>query len=162
MDNNERIRKLTSLIQVDIDAVHAYQQAIDKLAFQESIDNLDHETIRDQLSLYKQDHERHVKNLSECVKELGGQPPASAKDFKGFVIQGFTELASVTGVEGLLNAMKANEKLTNSTYDDAIGWDLSKEMIQVIRRNREDEVRHLRYIEQALEERIWEKGKEAA
>ncbi len=147
MTSNEVVKKVNSLIQLDIDAVHAYQQAI------EHIDVTD---VKNQLVQFKHDHENHVQNLSEVVRKLGGQPPEFSRDFKGFVIQGFTALRSVTGTEGALKAMKSNEELTNSSYDDALSWDVTTEVRNVIQKNRDDEKRHLRYIEQCIENCVWE------
>ena len=63
------------------------------------------------------------------------------------------------GTEGALKAMRGNEKVTNAIYDRALGWDLPPEVRTVIERNRDDERRHLSYIEGALNQRIWEKKK---
>lgn len=153
MDTQEMVKKINSLVQLDIDAIHAYQQAIEKI---------DVDSVKTQLKQFESDHQRHVSELSQVVRRLGGQPPEFQRDFKGFLIQGFTAMRSVTGTEGALKAMKTNENITNRNYDDALSWDLPNDVKDVIRRNREDERRHLQYIEQAISGRFWETGKRAA
>jgi hypothetical protein len=148
MDNKEIAKELSSLVQLDIDAVHAYQEAID---------NIDHVQIREQLARYREDHNQHVTALSAQIRKLGEIPPEFAPDFKGYIIQGFTSLRSATGTEGALKAMHTNEKLTNSKYKDAAGWpNLPVDLRQMIAMAREDERRHIEYIEHTLEHKSWE------
>lgn len=144
MENKEIVKKLSSLVQLDIDAVHAYKEAIDKA---------DNQQVREHLILYRQDHERHITDLSTEIRRLGGTPPEFSLDFKGYLIKGFTSLRSATGTKGALNAMHTNEKLTNKEYEAAQGWDLPPDLKQVIALAREDERRHLEYIERALQEK---------
>ncbi|MCM2322285.1 MAG: ferritin-like domain-containing protein [Oligoflexia bacterium] len=139
------IGQLNSLIQLDVDAIHAYDQAIEKI---------DVEPIRDELEGFKKDHHRHVEELTNAVRRMGGEPVKYERDL--------TALRSVTGTEGALRAMKSNEKLTNKTYRRALGWILPPEVYDVVRRNRDDEVRHLAYIERALRERFFEETGRAA
>lgn len=138
---------LISLVHLDIDAIHAYDQAIEKIEIQ---------SIKNQLRIFREDHFRHANELSAEVKKMGGTPPEFKKDFKGFVLQGFTALRSVTGTEGALHAMETNEKLTNATYEKALSWDLPQGVRSIVERNREDERRHLEFIRRAIENRAWE------
>jgi uncharacterized protein (TIGR02284 family) len=153
MESNEMIKKLSSLVQLDIDAIHAYDQALEKIDFP---------VIHKQLTRFKSDHQRHVESLSDAIRRFGGEPPTFSPDFKGFLIQGFTALRSISGTEGALKAMKTNEMLTNSTYDDALSWDFPSDVREIIVRNREDERQHLQYIERAIEDRTWDTKKEVA
>lgn len=144
MDTKDTARKLSSLVQLDIDAVHAYKEAIEK------VDDLQ---VREHLTLYRQDHERHISELSSEIRRLGGTQPEFSLDFKGYLIKGFTSLRSATGTQGALHAMHTNEKLTNKEYEAAKYWDLPPELKQIIALAREDERRHLEYIERALQEK---------
>lgn len=147
MEQKETIKKINSLIHLDIDAFHAYEQAMK---------NVTEEIIRDQLAEYRNDHHRHFRELSAVLQAMGGEPPDFSPDFKGFFLQGFTSLRSATGTEGALKAMETNEKLTNKTYEEASSWDLPLDAISLVRSNLDDEKLHLRYIQTALRDRIWE------
>jgi uncharacterized protein (TIGR02284 family) len=147
MEQQEIIKNLNSLIQLDIDAIHAYEQAMKNVAEMH---------IRDQLAEFRNDHHMHFRELSSVVQSMGGTPPEFSPDFKGFFIQGFTALRSATGTEGALKAMETNEKLTNKNYEEASSWDLPIATLSLVRSNFEDEKRHLSYIQTALKDRIWE------
>ncbi|MGB3225217.1 MAG: DUF2383 domain-containing protein [Desulforhopalus sp.] len=144
MDNKEIAKKLGSLAQLDIDAVHAYKEAIDKV---------EDPQVRANLVRYREDHERHIAELSAEIRRLGETPPDFSPDFKGFFIQGFTSLRSITGTEGALNAMHTNEKLTNKNYSEAGNWNLPTNIQSIINLAYEDEKRHLEYIEMELKKR---------
>lgn len=144
MDNREIAKKISSLAQLDIDAVHAYKEAIEK------VEDLQ---VRENLARYREDHERHISELSAEIRRLGETPPDFSPDFKGFLIQGFTSLRSMTGTQGALNAMHTNEKLTNKTYKEASSWNLPTDIQTIIDLAYKDERHHLEYIETKLNQK---------
>ena len=91
------------------------------------------------------------------LRDLGETPPDYSRDFKGFFISGFTSLRSSTGTAGAMKAMRSNEKLTNKKYSNAVEWDVDPAVKSIIRENLQDERRHLAYIEEAIDSKIWEK-----
>ncbi|MDF2530365.1 MAG: hypothetical protein K0Q57_1245 [Gammaproteobacteria bacterium] len=153
MKNQEIINKLTKLVQLDIDAAEAYKQALQKI---------DDMAIHTSLGQFRQDHFRHIDNLSAAIQELGGKIPDYKQDLKGYLIEGFTALRSVTGTEGALKAMQGNEKLTNRVYKEALQADMPAHILQLIQQNYADEQRHLKYIEQALETKPWANKRQPA
>jgi uncharacterized protein (TIGR02284 family) len=146
----ELVGKLKHLMQLDFDATRAYQQAIDR------IDPSD-EDIKAQLKIYQQDHEAHVQKLSKLIGDLGETPPKQSPDLKGFVLQGFTAIRSMSGTEGAIKAMESNEKMTNKEYSDAHMMDMPPEIKSLIDENYGDEQRHLHYIREVLSTHAWQK-----
>jgi hypothetical protein len=149
MDKIRMIQELGALAQLDIDAVHAYGQAIEKI---------DLPVIREHMMRCRDDHRRHANELSVVIRELGGEPPEFTPDLKGYLISGFTSLRSMAGTEGALKAMHTNERLTNKKYADACArdWSLSSAAGDLVMKNRKDERLHIEYIENALDNRAWE------
>lgn len=141
MTRDEILNQLEKLIQLDVDATHAYDQAIK---------NVDDPAIKEKLVLFQGDHRRHIDLLSAKVLELGGTPPELTSDFKGFFISGFTALRSLTGTKGALEAMETNEKLTTSKYQDAAKLVWPTEVSTLIQSNLADEQRHLSYVREAI------------
>ncbi len=141
------VEKLNSLIMLDVDAVHAYDQAI------EACEIL---TIKDTLTEFRNDHERHIHDLSEQVTRLGGKPEVH-RDLKGFVIEGFTALMS-QGDRSALMAMRGNEELTNRMYQAALEMeDMPSDARLVLERNYADEQRHMSWIKNQLQIHVWDK-----
>ena len=152
MTNQEIAEKLGSLAQLDVDAVHAYSQAIDEISIPD---------IREQLSAYRSDHDRHYMDLSAALRKIGAKPPEYSRSFKGFLIEGFTMVRSATGTEGALRAMEDNEQLTNRSYAEAATWDVPADIALLIRNNHRDEQVHLKYIQNALQNHVWEEKRQA-
>lgn len=144
--NEAVVEKMNDLIQLDLDAIRAYDQAIEACDVQE---------IRSKLTEFKNDHERHVEDLSACVKSYGGEPRTS-RDLKGFLIEGFTGIMS-RGDHSALVAMRGNEELTNRSYESALRGELPDDVRPIVERNREDERRHLEWIVDALDKKVWER-----
>jgi uncharacterized protein (TIGR02284 family) len=140
------IRHLNDLLALDLDAVEAYESAITRI---------DAVFLREKLREFQQDHQRHIRDLTECVMRFGGKP-RHRPDVKGFFIKGFTAVTSMTGDEGALNAMKGNEQLTTRTYKRALADSWPADVRELIEKNYADEVRHLAWIEQTLRTRAWE------
>jgi rubrerythrin len=141
MTRDEILNQLEKLIQLDVDATHAYDQAIK---------NVDDQAIKDKLLLFQGDHRRHIDLLSAKVLELGGTPPELTSDFKGFFISGFTALRSLTGTKGALEAMETNERLTTTKYQDASQLVWPTDVSSIIQSNLADEQRHLSFIREAI------------
>lgn len=149
MDNKEIIKELKSLCQLDIDAFFAYN---------ETLRHIDKADVKTQVEHFKADHERHIKNLSDQIRSLGEEPPEFSRDFKGFVLDAFTKIRSITGTEGALKALRSGENITNKRYANASKLEFPERIKDLVEKNFKDEQRHLHYIEQALSDRVWEKA----
>lgn len=139
---------LYALAQLDIDATHAYGKAIARIGLRD---------VQEDLLIFQREHEKHAILLSETILNLGGTPPAFTRDLKGVLMEVATALRSATGTEGALKAMRLNEIVTNRAYDVAMQRDLPAAIVEILQANREDERRHLKYIENAIARRVWER-----
>lgn len=138
MSDKDVIQTLNELIQLDFDATKIYDQALE---------HVDDPIVREDLELFRADHERHIVELTRAVEELGGEVEEVSRDIKGVLLEGMTKLRSATGTLGALRAMRMNEKLTNRSYDKAAGKELPAEAFDIVTRGLEDERRHLAAIE---------------
>jgi uncharacterized protein (TIGR02284 family) len=142
MNRDDILDNIEKLIHLDVDATHAYDQAIK---------NINEQAIKDKLIQFQADHRKHIDLLSAKVLELGGTPPELSSDFKGFIISGFTALRSLTGTKGALEAMETNERLTNTKYEEACKKDFPADILSIIQQNFADEQRHLAFVREALQ-----------
>jgi uncharacterized protein (TIGR02284 family) len=132
---------LNNLIALDFDAIEAYEAAINRL---------DNATYAEQLRQFKGDHERHARELSTIVRDLGETPTAHAS-MQSLLTQGKVVLGNITGDKGLLRAMKSNEDDTNTAYERAVARDdLTPRLQEVLQRNLADERRHRAWLEACL------------
>lgn len=147
IDSETLLKELQSLAQLDIDAIHAYTAAIDRI---------DLNDVKNKLMVFRKDHERHVTDLAPHIGQLGGVVPTRTPDFKGFILQGFTAIRSMISNESALKAMKTNEELTNKNYAKALELEFPQNIKEVIQRNRDDELHHLEFINHCINVRVWE------
>jgi len=147
MTKEEMIDHLSSLVKLDADAVRAYSQALEEI---------DIDTIKDRMTQFRDDHQRHVDEARGLIADLGGLAPAETKNISGFAVEGFTAVRSRGGAEAALQAMQTNENQSHKFYDAAIRWDLTSGPLALVKRNLQDEKMHLQYIQEALAERAWE------
>jgi uncharacterized protein (TIGR02284 family) len=152
LSNEKMSEELSELIRFDYDAIGAYTTAID---------DIKEAAVRDPLVRFREDHERHVVELSAIVRRLGGTPP-DKPDFKGFMRKTMTKVAGLGGTEGTLKAMKSNEEVLNKTYSHHLTFEWPADIRAVIERNYSDEKRHLTWVEQALQTRTWESSRTAS
>jgi hypothetical protein len=132
---------LERLARLDIDAVRAYGRAIDASGDAH---------VREQLVAFRDDHERHIGELSTAIARLGGEPPRRSPDAAGLLLEGFTATSGAAGTLGALWAMQMNELLTNATYRAAAALELPADVAPLIDRGVADERRHIDAINRAL------------
>lgn len=140
LPNETMVEELGELIRFDYDAIGAYTAAIDDVRESE---------IREVFVRFREDHERHVLDLSAIVRRLGGTPPTKP-DLRGFMRKTMTKVAGLGGTKGTLEAMKSNERVLSERYAYHRSFEWPSDIRQAIDRGQEDEKRHLTWIEQAL------------
>ena len=142
IDNREACEKLNDLIQLDHDAIEAYEAAIERL---------DSAEYRARMQEFCDDHRRHTSELGAQVRLLGGTPKQKG-DFMAMLTKGKVVIGNLAEDRGILMAMNANEKVTNETYEHVLEKLAGHADLEpLVRRNLEDERRHKAWIETALE-----------
>jgi uncharacterized protein (TIGR02284 family) len=133
---------LKDLIQLDHDAVDAYQAAIDRLQ---------NKDFRSALTGFRQDHQRHTEELGALLSAMGREPPKEG-DMKSLLAKGKVVLGGLMGDKAILQAMKTNEDDTNTAYERAVKHDeASADMRDVLSRGLADERRHRDWMVKAIE-----------
>lgn len=145
-ESDDEVETLTALSQLDAEAAVGYQVAIDECDVQD---------LRDTLEGFRADHLRHVQDLNECVRRLGGEPVDGVPDPDDSALVRFIEAVGPLGTRALLLAMIANEQLTNATYDTALEFVSEPEARKTVERNFDDEQRHIRTLTD-LRDRDWD------
>ena len=146
MNNKSLVEKLTHLMQLEIDARHTYDLALDKV---------DDVVIRERMAEFGKQHKAHIERLSKEIKILGGSPPDFSPDITGYLIEGVTALMSSMGAKGALQGVKLSEDLTTNRYQDALKWDVPDRIKDIIRSHFTDEKIHLDYIANNLKALRW-------
>lgn len=150
--SSEIVGGIGSLIQMDVDAVHAYRRALSKI---------DGGPLRAELEGFLRDHERHIDELSAVHRLMGGEPPRYERGHVRHVaeplqVEEFASLSGATDPESILKALKHGAKSMNKSYRKALGWVLPPDVYDIVRRNWDDEKRHLSFLERTLRTRSWE------
>lgn len=140
-DSKQIITDLNDLMEVDYDAIAAYQSAIERL------DNADYKA---KLTEFMGDHKRHIEELSKVVRDEGGTPPTEGDAMK-ILTKGKVVIAGLVGDETILKAMNANEKVTNTKYEDAVEAGYAEQIQSLLHKGLSDERRHKEWIETTLE-----------
>ncbi len=135
---------LKDLIELDFDAVEAYDAAVNR------IENQD---FKEKLSIFKADHEWHIQELSTILKTRNIQPPSGPSVGKQWLTKGKVVLANLIGDSVILRAMISNEIDTNTAYERiSLREDIWPEANDIIRRGLADERRHKKWLENTVSE----------
>lgn len=133
---------LESLLQLDYDAIEAYEAAINRM---------ENQSYKLKLQEFKKDHENHIKDTSPFLKKAGHKPP-TGPGVKSLLTQGKVVLANIIGEAGILKAMRSNEEETNLAYEQINGYpDLPVELKKTLQKGLADERKHKSWIEKELE-----------
>lgn len=146
MDTHDLVERLSSLVQMDVDAVDVYDEV------------LRHVTDPDVATAFQRfrgEHAFHVSALRQSVARLGGSAEEPRVDLMGKVAELVSGLRSRGGTRGALHAMDTAERYHNRRYREAAEWEIEDvEVRTFLRRFLDDEERHLAFIEAKLGERV--------
>lgn len=141
-DDSQKIAKhLNNVIELDYDAISAYQAAIDRL---------ENAQYKSKLEEFKQDHQRHVEALGKLV-QAHGEEPASSGDIKKVLTKGQVVIAGLAGDAAILEAMKLNEDQTNRMYEKEVEEAFPQDIHKALEQGLADERRHRSWINQTLD-----------
>jgi rubrerythrin len=139
---NDFTTAIKDLIELDYDAIAAYDAALSRL------DNEDYKSF---LTSFKEDHERHITELSSFLTHKGEEVP-TGPSAKSYLTQGKVILANLIGDETILRAMRSNEIDTNTAYGRINNYkEIPPEIREPLKRGLHDERRHLEWLEAALD-----------
>jgi len=130
------------LVELDYDAVEAYDAAINRL---------ENTSYKSKLREFRADHERHIKELSALLLQHNEKIPEGPSAVKQWLAKGKVVLANLVGDKTILTAMKSNEDDTNAAYEK---MNQHKEMWlearEVLQRGLADEQRHKEWLEDTI------------
>jgi|AntRauTorcE11897_2_1112592.scaffolds.fasta_scaffold17481_2 rubrerythrin len=138
-DNIEDL--VTALIKLEHAAGEAYDSAIERL---------DDVSLSSQVAELRQDHSRHMQDLSQIALALDVDiPDGSAKEM---LTQGKVVLADIMGDESILRAMGSNEEDTVTAYEKALQNNCcTAELKTICDQAHKDELRHRTWFKQMAE-----------
>ncbi len=130
-----------SLIELEYDALRAYQTSIEKIYNQD---------FKNKLIEFKNDHERHIKVLLELIGKHGEEAPKEA-DAKGWLTKGKVELGALISDKAILQAMNSNEIDTNTAYERmCLREDRWEDSAKLLESFLQDERRHKLWLEETI------------
>ena len=142
-DHTALVAELNDLLQLDHDAVNAYAIAI------ESIQDV---TWRESLVRYREDHQRHIADLTTHIRALGGTPIQLQHIPTGLFKAGVQAAAGAAGGDrAILLAFKSNEGQARDKYARAALAAHPTSTAVLLRRNADDEEQHYRWVSAVLE-----------
>jgi uncharacterized protein (TIGR02284 family) len=141
----EAIAAMNRMIRLDLDTIGAYESAATACSVP---------AVKVLLDELRHDHERHVIELGEQVRALGGAPETHA-GLKGLLLRGFARITS-RGDHSALMAVRAAEELCARLSVSAMRAELPVPARVVLERSHEDEKLHRARLDEALSNRLWE------
>jgi len=135
------IKAIQELIELDYDAIGAYESAIK---------NLTKQKYKEKLEDFKEDHQRHITELSAFLKRCKEKVPEGPDNTKKLLAKGKVEIASLFGDINILSAMLSNEEDTNTAYsrmNSRVDESNDAEIAQVIANGLADERKHKHWLQ---------------
>ncbi|MBF0300647.1 MAG: DUF2383 domain-containing protein [Oligoflexia bacterium] len=133
---------LKSLIELDYDAIEAYEEAIHRV---------DGQTYKEVLKEFTQDHKRHVHELSNLLLSKGVEVP-KGPSIKQLLTKGKVVIATLISDKLILTAMRSNEDDTNTAYERMNSrTDIWPEAQSLILSGLADERKHKSWINEQLQ-----------
>jgi hypothetical protein len=140
--NDEILKKLHSLAQLDRDAVAVYNDAIAQVK---------DEDVKTHFIEFRDEHQHHVSEIIANITPIGGIAPDLKVDAMGMVAEWVISFRSMMGEKGPLHAMHGAEMYHNSRYKEAVSWPVEDSSLMTLLQSfYAEEQRHLSYINEHL------------
>lgn len=137
------LQALNHLVQLDYDAVEAYDAAIERLK---------NSHWREVLKSFREDHKRHITIFTEYLRDLECAYP-QGPSLKSILTQGKVMIANLSGDKAILLAMRSNELDTNTAYKRMLEHPgLTDDLFKKVNDAYDDEKRHLSWLEKTIKE----------
>ena len=137
------INAIKDLIELDYDAVEAYEAAINKL---------ENEDYKERLSDFKWDHNKHIDELTSILARYGEEPPTGPSMVKQWLVKGKVFLGTLQGDKSILRAMLSNEEDTNVAYLRMTEReDKYADIVDILERGLADEQNHKKWLENTID-----------
>jgi rubrerythrin len=144
---SKKLSSLQELLHIDVDAVTLYDAALRMIR---------HPMLEQALMEFRSDHLRHIRELNDCIEQLGGERAGIEVNAEQCELHGFTPIEEGMPLEAVFMAMVDGEQITNQTYERILKEDWAPEIHSLIDRNFVDEQRHLLWMLKASRTRMWE------
>ncbi|OJH37961.1 hypothetical protein BON30_26485 [Cystobacter ferrugineus] len=145
--DSKMLLSLQELLHIDVDAVMLYDAALRRIS---------HPTVEQALMEFRSDHLRHIRELNDCIEQLGGERACIEVNAEQCDLHGFTPIEEGMPMEDVFMAMVDGEQITNQTYERLLKEEWPPEIHSLIDRNFADEQRHLLWVLKASRTRLWE------
>lgn len=142
--NAALVADLNDVLRLDHDAVQAYTLAIGRLRDAE---------YRETVQRFREDHERHIDELTRLVRAQGGAPAELPHLPTGPFKLAVQAAGALGGDTGLILAFKANERQSRDKYRAAAQKAYPPEVAAVLRRGAADEATHYSWALETLDDR---------
>jgi rubrerythrin len=136
------LAQLNDLLMLDHDAVQAYSIAIGRISRAE---------YREVLAGFRGDHQRHIDQLTQLIRDHGGVPVPMPHLPTGLFKAAMQALSSLGDDRAVLMAFKTNEGQVRDRYRRAANQALEPAMGAIVHAAWQDEEKHYAWVEQVLQ-----------
>lgn len=141
MNKHQMIEHLSALLHLEVHAVEAYDEGLDALR---------DETQRSRLTAFRADHERHVTDLAELIREMGEEIPQPSPEVEAELADVLAFLARNDDAASALSGLQEVERVTLTASDRAAAWNSFLQPHELIERIRADEREHSAYLDSLM------------
>ena len=137
----EFVNALQDLLELEFDAVEAYDAAINRL---------EDEHYKSKLREFRGEHRVHIRELSAILQKHGKSVPTGPSG-KQWLTKGKVVLGSLMGDNSILSAMRSNEVDTVTAYERLNEYnDKWPDSVEILKRGLNDERKHKAWLESVI------------
>ncbi len=134
---------LQELLELDYDAIEAYEMAINKI---------ENNQFKSKLNDFKMDHQGHIIKISAILRKHDAKVPTTPSA-KQWLAKGKVFLGGLIGDNAILLAMLTNEEDTNEAYERILNRpDLWPDAAAFVEKGLQDEKRHKSWLQAVIKE----------
>ena len=138
---SEYLNALKALLELEYDALEAYEAALNRL---------EDPSYKKQIKNFRNDHRRHVANLTNLLLKHDQTPP-TGPTIKSFMTQGKVIIGNLINDDAILRAMASNEEDSNTAYSRLCQYaSIPDDELAILEQAYNDEKLHKEWITETL------------
>ncbi len=141
MNKSLQIEHLDRLMHLEVHGVSAYDGAIERTR---------DESARRRLEAMRDDHERHVIDITELLREMGEPTPAATPEVEALFAPSMSALKNGSSDEDVLQAMRMTEQVLAHEYAAARDCGVGLQVHDLLARNDGDAQAHIVQLAEAV------------
>lgn len=145
MNDNELTTRLSTLLEMDRDAVKLYDEGARVMGTPD---------LSIGASKAREQHATHAMRVEQAIRDRGQQPRHATPEFESIMQLHLSSISNARDADEIMITLRMAERIMNLEYAELLQMEMPEDLRSMLDQNLADERQHLRAVESWLEANV--------